>query len=361
MLKMTDKKKFLSKLVEDEYRYYVQMQYILVLVIITSIVMSVMNYLTGEREMMAATFIFAAVSLLNLWIIRRAKKASDLAFFMIQASILGLFTFFLITGGAEGFSVIWICLLPACGMLFSGLKRGIVMCSVMLGIIVFLLWFPAGQALLQYDYTPHFQMRFPFLYLFFFAIGYIFEKIRDETSRELHTLRTKYELLSVTDTLTRVHNRHWFNEQRTAMIPEELQANPNAAILLDIDHFKAINDTYGHAFGDIVLAKVALAVEACLRKNDWFCRWGGEEFLAFIPNCSRESAVQIGERMRAAVNNLNILHESGAEVAVTISIGIAFASAGQVWTDTELFNYVDRMLYEAKKCGRNCIRSGPLQ
>ena len=65
--------------------------------------------------------------------------------------------------------------------------------------------------------------------------------------------------------------------------------------------------------------------------------------------------------MRAAVNNLNILHESGAEVAVTISIGIAFASAGQVWTDTELFNYVDRMLYEAKKCGRNCIRSGPLE
>ena len=76
MLKMTDKKKFLSKLVEDEYRYYVQMQYILVLVIITSIVMSVMNYLTGEREMMAATFIFAAVSLLNLWIIRKIGRAS---------------------------------------------------------------------------------------------------------------------------------------------------------------------------------------------------------------------------------------------------------------------------------------------
>lgn len=210
MLKMTDKEKLLSRLVEDDYRYYVQMQYILALVIVTSVVMSVMNYLTDEREMMAATFIFAAVSLFNLWIIRRAKKASGLGFILIEASMLSLFTFFMVTGGAEGFSVIWICLLPACGMLFSGLKRGIILCAVMFGIIVFLLWVPAGQALLQYDYTPHFQMRFPFLYLFFFAIGYIFEKIRDETSRELHTLRTKYELLSVTDTLTRVHNRHWF-------------------------------------------------------------------------------------------------------------------------------------------------------
>lgn len=361
MLKMTDKEKLLSRLVEDEYRYYVQMQYILALVIVTSVVMSVMNYLTDEREMMAATFIFAAVSLFNLWIIRRAKKASGLGFILIEASILSLFTFFMVTGGAEGFSVIWICLLPACGMLFSGLKRGIILCAVMFGIIVFLLWVPAGQALLRYEYTPNFQMRFPFLYLFFFAIGYIFEKIRAETSYELHTLRAKYELISVTDTLTRVHNRYWFNEQRTNMISSEMQANPNAAILLDIDHFKSINDTYGHAFGDIVLAKVALAVEACLRKDDWFCRWGGEEFLAFIPGCSRETAAHIGERMRAAVNGLRILHESGEEVTVTVSIGIAFAAAGQSWTDTELFSYVDQMLYEAKKCGRNCIRSGSLQ
>ena len=361
MLKSINNKNLFSKLVEDDYRYYVQMQYILALVILTSAVMSIMNYFTNQREMMIVTFIFSAVCILNLWIIRRAKRASNFAFFMIETSILALFTFFLITGGAEGFSIIWICLLPACGMLFSGLKRGAMLCTIMFAIIIFLLWVPAGQALLRYEYTPHFQMRFPFLYLFFFAIGYIFEKIRSETNYELHTLRAKYELISVTDTLTRVHNRHWFNEQRTSMISEEMQANPSAAILVDIDHFKAVNDVYGHAFGDIVLAKVALAIEACLRKDDWFCRWGGEEFLAFIPDCSRETAAHIGERMRSAVNSLSIFHESGEEVAVTVSIGIAFTEAGQVWSDTELFSFVDQMLYDAKKCGRNCIRSGSLQ
>jgi diguanylate cyclase (GGDEF)-like protein len=336
MLKSVDKKNLFKRLVEDDYRYYVQMQYILVLVILTSAVMSIMNYFTDQREMMMVTFVFFVICLLDLWIIRRAKRA-------------------------EGFSVIWICLLPACGMLFSGLKRGVILCAIMFGITVFLLWTSGGQALLRYEYSPHFHMRFPFLYLFFFAIGYIFEKIRAETNYELHTLRAKYERISVTDTLTRVHNRYWFNEQRTKMISEEMQAEPSAAILVDIDHFKRINDVYGHAFGDVVLAQVALAIEACLRKNDWFCRWGGEEFLAFIPGCSRETAVHIGERMRSAVNNLRILHESGEEVTVTVSIGIAFTEAGQVWSDTELFSYVDRMLYDAKKCGRNCIRSGMLK
>ena len=130
---------------------------------------------------------------------------------------------------------------------------------------------------------------------------------------------------------------------------------PLSVIVVDLDFFKRINDTYGHPAGDAVLVKVASRLRSCIRRQDSVGRYGGEEFLVVLPDASHEEAQTIAERMRSAVA---AAPESVGEamVNITISAGIAsndlFPSAGS----DELIGSADHALYAAKDAGRNCVR-----
>lgn len=134
----------------------------------------------------------------------------------------------------------------------------------------------------------------------------------------------------------------------------EKLAVPLSVIVADLDFFKRINDTYGHPAGDAVLVKVASRLRSCIRRQDSVGRYGGEEFLAVLPDASHEEALTIAERMCAAVAaEAEVIGE--ATVNLTISAGVAstelFVAAG---TD-ELIGNADRALYAAKNAGRNCV------
>jgi len=160
---------------------------------------------------------------------------------------------------------------------------------------------------------------------------------------------------ATTDQLTGIANRAMFDE----ILEEELErcrrdGLPLALLLLDIDHFKKVNNTYGHQAGDTVLKKVATALDNSVRKVDLLARYGGEEFAVIAPNCKTATASNLAERLRAAVEKLE-----GGEIAntITISIGASFA----LWPDQpkiaeEIIASADARLYEAKKAGRNCCR-----
>jgi diguanylate cyclase (GGDEF)-like protein len=124
--------------------------------------------------------------------------------------------------------------------------------------------------------------------------------------------------------------------------------------MIDIDHFKRVNDAHGHQAGDLVLKAIAVALSECVRPMDTVARFGGEEFAMILPNCAPSYGQAVAERIRTHVNAHAISIGNGDEVAVTVSIGGAFApqwvrSSALLWVDR-----ADQQLYRAKAEGRNC-------
>lgn len=124
-----------------------------------------------------------------------------------------------------------------------------------------------------------------------------------------------------------------------------------AIALIDIDHFKQINDTAGHAAGDAALKQVAQVISARLRSYDFFGRYGGDEFLLVLPQTSSDDALRIAERMEQAIRGLTV---SRLALPITLSIGLTFATPGE--TAVSILARADMALYDAKRAGRNCTR-----
>lgn len=159
--------------------------------------------------------------------------------------------------------------------------------------------------------------------------------------------------LTITDGLTDVSNKKQLDNVLSKEIPRALRHNRQLAVMMiDIDHFKEVNDTYGHITGDSVLRELANILERRLRPDDELGRYGGEEFCAILPETSLEGAMRIGETLRALVEEHAFLVE-GEQIKVTISVGIAELKRGM---DLKSFyKAADEMLYEAKRTGRNRV------
>ena len=162
------------------------------------------------------------------------------------------------------------------------------------------------------------------------------------------------------DALTGLHNRRWLEEMYTRELNRSNAGNLHlSAFMLDIDHFKNINDTYGHLIGDQVLIAVAKAILKCLRPTDMPVRYGGEEFTIFLPGTSVENAKVVGERLRACIEAMKIpLPDGSGELSVTISVG--FTERKNEDTVETIIKRADDALYHAKESGRNrvCLNLG---
>jgi len=171
-----------------------------------------------------------------------------------------------------------------------------------------------------------------------------------------HNRKTEEELLrlAATDPLTGCFNRREF----TAIAEREaLRANryhhPLSILMLDLDYFKRLNDTYGHAAGDKALQRFTMICTNALRNVDIFGRWGGEEFVALLPETDLQGATVIAERLRKLTND-NILTFNDHKINFTVSIGIAEFKDGETSVDAAL-GRADSAVYDAKKAGRNRI------
>ena len=162
--------------------------------------------------------------------------------------------------------------------------------------------------------------------------------------------------LSLKDPLTGLANRRHFNavlEREIAVVARSGEST--LLLLLDIDHFKKVNDTYGHAAGDRVLQVVAKCLGDCVRPNDTVVRYGGEEFAVILPDCQVSFGRVVAERMRKMIESLSINVAPMVDINVTISVGGAYApewvrSTAAIWTER-----ADAELYRAKASGRNRI------
>jgi diguanylate cyclase (GGDEF)-like protein len=161
-------------------------------------------------------------------------------------------------------------------------------------------------------------------------------------------------MLATTDSLTGIWNRRFFRSlakrelDRTSRYGGEL-----ALMMIDLDHFKGINDTYGHAVGDEALKMVAAIGRATLRRIDIFARYGGEEFVIALPETPLEQAVQVAERLRLTLNETPITTET-KPLHITVSIGLTVTGHGPSDLNT-LLKQADDALYKAKDNGRNRV------
>lgn len=161
--------------------------------------------------------------------------------------------------------------------------------------------------------------------------------------------------MTLTDTLTGIANRRAFNRRLAeAWAERHLSQQPFSVLLIDIDHFKILNDTFGHAEGDRCLSSIAQSLAAALpHPNHLVARLGGEEFAAILPNMPLASALQVAHRMKQAVANLRLANPTPIGSTVTISIGLTEST--QAHSEEEIMRTADDALYQAKRTGRNNV------
>jgi diguanylate cyclase (GGDEF)-like protein len=162
--------------------------------------------------------------------------------------------------------------------------------------------------------------------------------------------------LSITDSLTELYNRRHFFEIAILEFERTRRYNRTLSVMMiDIDHFKNINDTHGHAVGDLALCEIVTRIKSSVRTVDIVARYGGEEFVVLMPETGVEEARQVAERIRQIVANRPIEHKD-AIILATLSLGVAEMDKNTKDLD-ELIKYADRALYKAKARGRNCVES----
>ena len=172
-------------------------------------------------------------------------------------------------------------------------------------------------------------------------------------NRYMKDLNRQLEGAALTDSLTGIPNRLYFDQQLEAnMISNQRYGMAFSVIMLDLDHFKRVNDDYGHPVGDRVLREFGQIVKQQLRPTDQFARWGGEEFIIATPHTSIDHALTVAERIRAVVAKRNFATVS----RVTASIGVTEYQPGE--TAMALLERVDHALYRAKAAGRNQVEAG---
>ncbi len=167
------------------------------------------------------------------------------------------------------------------------------------------------------------------------------------------------ELLSVTDELTGLFNRRYLNRIMQEELSRCLRYGTNLSVcLLDVDHFKRINDYFGHQVGDDVLVSLANLLESSIRDTDIVGRFGGEEFVLIMPNTGLEEALLVADKIRMLVQKIIVL--DGGALPVTVSIGVVGCVESQIKSLNEFISKADRALYSAKDLGRNRVVAATL-
>ena len=176
----------------------------------------------------------------------------------------------------------------------------------------------------------------------------------------LDQARSRAEQLALTDALTGVRNRRWFMTQAALEFERATRhGRALALVLIDVDHFKRVNDEHGHQTGDRLLVEIAQTCAATLRRTDLLARFGGEEFIVLLPETGQREAVRLAERMRQAVQAGLRDPQHPLQVPVTISLGVVAMSAATPTLDA-LIRATDQALYDAKRAGRDRVHTLPL-
>jgi diguanylate cyclase (GGDEF)-like protein len=176
----------------------------------------------------------------------------------------------------------------------------------------------------------------------------------EQANRELERARADAERLSREDPVTGIFNRRHFGEVLARELSDPVDGGTPAVLLMDLDHFKRVNDEHGHLMGDAVLQTVTDRIASVLRSDDCLARWGGEEFAVLAPDIDSDGVAVLAERAREAMA-AEPVQVGEVSIDLTLSVGAALATDG-LRTPDALVHAADQALYDAKGAGRNCVR-----
>lgn len=169
-------------------------------------------------------------------------------------------------------------------------------------------------------------------------------------------LAKKLSVQATVDSLTKIYNRRAFDEFANKSISRAMrEKTPISVIIMDIDLFKQVNDSFGHQIGDKVLQEFSFRLKSSLRQYDILARYGGEEFTLLLPDTDKETAMLIAEKLRDKIAQPVFFLEGDIEISVTASFGVA-SNQGDVIDWQQLISLADQALYNAKESGRNCVK-----
>lgn len=178
-----------------------------------------------------------------------------------------------------------------------------------------------------------------------------------DLQKELLETNRRLELLSITDGLTKLFNhRHLQDELARAFEESQRYERPLSFVIVDLDFFKKVNDTYGHAVGDEVLKAISKIFQQSIRTTDLAARYGGEEFALMLPETKLEDAMTFAEQIRATIE-ASAIETAAGSISATVSIGVATVPHGKIHSAKELIVAADKALYKAKKNGRNQVQA----
>jgi len=311
--------------------------------------MTIVNIFTQKWLLMTSTLLFFLACMLNIWLTRHGRQHLAQTVFLVEVMVLC--GFFCISGTPEGFSALWTCFIPSYTLTMLGNKRGSLYSGYGFLMITVIFWTPWGRSLLQYDYTDSFMLRFPMIYLAFYFMALFLEAIRAETQSRLVEAERQYQHLYAHDALTGIYNRYGFNERLNQIFFDPL-VEQLGLLILDLDLFKNVNDTYGHDAGDVVLKFTADTLRRLSGETAAVCRWGGEEFTVLLWN--GEDPAHLAEQIRREIEASEI-DIGGRNIHITVSIGVCAVGDRSGITIAQLVKSADQCLYRAKDAGRNRV------
>ncbi len=261
-----------------------------------------------------------------------------------------LLVFLLLSGGVGNSGILWYYVYPPLVLFLVGAKVGSTMVLSLFSLTGLLLFYPGGE-LMKATYSIAFKIRFLTSFLAVFLLTLFYEASRFKSQSSLTRLSKRYAKLAHTDTLTGILNRRGMLPLLQAQYAYAESAEiPFSILIVDIDHFKRVNDSFGHLCGDHVLKNVAQTIMEHIRQYDRVCRWGGEEFLVLLPNTLNDGAARVAEKLRVAINHKQIEYEN-QQIEVSISIG--GSGYQEVPNIDDIIKKADQNLYQAKADGRN--------
>lgn len=317
-------------------------------------VFSLDSFCAGKQMLAFIVLVSSAINAVNYFYLRKTGRYRVTSYVIVILMAL-LCLYLVCSGGSSNTGPLWFFVLPTLSFYILGLKRGFIVVTGLFIAVLVLLYLP-GSPLLLTEYPLTFIHRFVASLFSVCFIAYVYEYTREDGRKELLAISSKLDNLSREDELTGLSNRRDIIEKiENEKNRFERSGKPFSILVIDIDHFKKVNDRYGHECGDYVLKLVATTFEQKTQKRDGVARWGGEEFLVFLPETGLAHAEKIANRLRRAVANLQIGY-GGKMIRVTVSVGATQYQPGQ--SIKEIINVADQHLYCAKDSGRNRVNVG---
>jgi len=299
----------------------------------------------------SALFFASSIYFISYYLYKKLNNIK-LSSAIVLYSLYLLMFYIVYSGGVEKTGPLWIFAVAPISVFLHGLKYGLIDITFFIVIISSIMFIPT-DIIAHAEYTIEFKLRLLYSFLTVTAFSALYEYSRERSYRSALRLSEKYQQLANFDPLTKLSNRRGaLSLLQQEQVRLSRNKEPFSIILCDVDHFKKVNDQYGHNAGDTVLINIANIFIKNKREQDCIARWGGEEFLFILPQTIASDADIFAKKIQAILQN-NVIPYENEKIKITTSMGIEQFNGTQ--TIDDIINSADNYLYQAKHAGRNQI------